>query len=852
LPNAALTAITALALICAVPGRALAQAGPLPVVGLPATSIVDVEDASAIQVNPAAMLRLSGPNFVYHGTFAAEMGAQTAVPGSAFWLALPLGPTAALGFGYQEIPKVGLAWPRDPAEEVLMDRFTISFAGGDRAFSTATSVHFIGSDNDDVLRSLTSWDMGLQASPMPYVQFGATLTDFTEPRLKGDRRAKRLQAPLQARLGLGIRPGTDRLTLAGEALMRDDGDDNPYAGARGSVRIELPEGLHLRGGVDIDQDESFSASVTVGFDLANLGVAGGTFLRDEGDGKARSDAVSITVRASAERYPALFGPSAGLVELSLSGSLPERRRPGLFSAGSGPTLPGTLLLLDRMRQDPDVGGVLLRIHGLAIGFAQAQEIRSALDRLRAAGKKVLAHVTTADHKGYLIASAADEVRMHPGGSLMLLGLSTSHSFIAKGLSRIGVEADFIRIGKWKTAPDALTREDMSEAHREAENALLDAAFAGLVSGIATGRGKSEADVRTWIDEGPYDSSFAKEKGLVDAVGHWDEWREQLIDDAGHRILTDYGERRPHVRQWGKIRRIAIIHVDGAITSGEDQSLPLVGTHTSGAATLGRALDGAREDDSVVAVVLRVNSPGGSATASETIYRHAKLLADEKPLIISMGNVAASGGYYIAAAGHHILADPGTITGSIGIFAGKINLRGLWDLLSIRRETLKRGKRADILSSDRAFTEEEKAVLLDRLTRSYKLFTSRVAEGRKMSQEEVDTVAQGRVWIGSDAKERKLVDQLGGLLEAIEEARTRAGLEEGDSVEIVELPRSSFLPAIVGKVQAMVSDSPDPSLVGLFPPIVDLPPELHALWPLISGQFAAGEPLFLMDPIVEVQ
>jgi len=836
------------ALLAVLPGLARAQAPPSRGVALPAASVADVADATAVSVNPAGLLRLTGWGLAYQYSglrFADRRGVPA---GHGLWLGLPLGRSVALGIGHER--RGGAVLPEEfSAEQADLHRTTLSMAAGRKRLSVGANWHLVAA-SDDELETFSTWEAGLQAAPWRWLAVGARVEDLAGPDVE-DRDGT---VPLgrQWELGLAVRPGTERVTLGGTlaaAEPTEGGDLLALSRAGGFLELVPLEGLRARVGAWVDADGHPAGSVLLGLDFARAGVTAGMFAGQGDDDRLVADGTALSLRLSGDHYAPLVRGKPKLAEVRLADSLPELRRPLLpFLPAGGPTFKGVLRLLERVRDDPDVGGVLLRIDRLRLNLPQAQELRAALDAIKGAGKKVLVHLTEPDHRVYLAVAGADELRIHPVSGLYLIGIRVSFSYYAKTLERLGIRGDFVAIGKYKSSPDAFTRDSMGEAQREAETALLDSVYADVVGAIASGRGKTEEQVRAWIEDGPYEAGRAVEAGLVDGTAHYEDWKKEL-SESGKRFIKRLGARTRRRPRWSPLPRIAVVHVDGAITGGEGRQSPFWG-RSAGARSITRALDAARKDGSVKAVVLRIDSPGGSATASETIHRAASRLAEDKPVVASLANVAASGGYYVAAAAHHVVADPATVTGSIGIFAGKFDLAGLWKLLSLNKETLKRGSRADILSFDRGFTEEERKAIEANLRAGYEMFLRRVAEGRKLERDRVHEVAQGRIWSGRQAQAQGLVDTVGGFSEALAEAKRRAGLEEDEEVRVVTFTGAKGgLPGLSGAVGGVVDDAvgralprPDPATARA----------LGVLWPLLAGAFKNGEPLFLVDPLVQVE
>jgi protease-4 len=371
-----------------------------------------------------------------------------------------------------------------------------------------------------------------------------------------------------------------------------------------------------------------------------------------------------------------------------------------------------------------------------------------------------------------------------------------------------VQAQFEGVGKYKNAPNQFTETGFTEAHREQMEALIDSVYQQYVAGIATSRGKTPEQVQAIVNAGPYEGREALQAGLVDELLYEDEIEERLKAERvtpGHYVRTSKGfslDGKP---------KVALVYAVGEIIGGESQSGPL-GSEMAGSDTVAGAIRDARKDDSIRAIILRVDSPGGSGTASDVIWREVVLARKSKPVVVSMGDLAASGGYYIAMGSDAIVAQPSTITGSIGVFGGKFSLRGLYDKIGVSKEILSRGDRAAMFSEYRPWTEDERTRIREMMVSFYEDFVGKVAEGRKKTYEDVDAVAQGRVWTGAEALRHGLVDRLGGIDVALAVAKEKAQIAASQEVSLVILPeRKGFLDLLLehqeeGAMGALPSDA----------------------------------------------
>ena len=448
------------------------------------------------------------------------------------------------------------------------------------------------------------------------------------------------------------------------------------------------------------------------------------------------------------------------------------------------------------RTDPSVAGLGLHIRDAAFGLAKAQELRRQIAALNGAGKPVHCYLETAGEGGngtleYYLASSCDSIALAPAGEINLLGLFADSPFLRGGLEKLKIEPSFLTAGEFKSAAEIFTQVRHSPAAKVALDALLDSFFSQIVDGIAVARKSDAATVRSWVDSAPLSAAEALERGLVDELAYPDEFRarlEQLAGgDATQIDFLDYARGASAREPRGK--RVAVLFAQGVIVRGGGGSDSFMSQRLLGSSDVASELQGLAEDDSVVAVVLRIDSPGGSALASDLILREVEQLRAKKPVIVSMSDVAASGGYYIAARATRIVAEPATITGSIGVVSGKLATgRFQEELLGITHDPLQRGANADLFSSLKPFDGRQTALLGRRVNEIYGRFLDHVAAGRKLTRGAVEEVAAGRVWTGADALAVGLVDELGGLDRAVELARESAGVDDAEKLGLVYLPK----------------------------------------------------------------
>ncbi len=493
-----------------------------------------------------------------------------------------------------------------------------------------------------------------------------------------------------------------------------------------------------------------------------------------------------------ERQPQV--PDTATIVMNLQGDIAEKPAPEIpipfFEQKEQPTVAEVWMDFRKAAADSRVKAILLEPRGLSIGWARLEELHRDLLDFRKSGKPVYAFLRNPSGREYYLATAADRVYMSQEDILDVKGLAVEGLYLKGTLDKIGVKADVIHAGKYKDAGDIFTQTGMSPQTREVLNDVLDQYYGDLVSVVAQGRKKSPEAVRALIDQGPFTATTALSAGLIDGIHYEDQVREELRRKIGGSKLQTIS-----VQNYTKVsrqsaglhggKRIAIIAGAGAITSGLPGPFADAGIS---APTFTRLLRDIGNDVSIRGVILRIDSPGGEVLASDDILHAAKELSRKKPLVISMGDTAASGGYYMAVTGDPILAYPDTLTGSIGVIWAKFNLHGLYDKIGIQKDLLSRGRFADLYSDYAPMTDAQRQKITAQIDSFYSGFVSRVASGRKKPVSVIEPLAQGRVWTGAQARGNGLVDELGGLDRALAMVRQRAGMKPNENVTIVTYPR----------------------------------------------------------------
>jgi len=810
-------------------------------------STADIDGPLSVALNPAGLsfqnglgftlihtgMRLPWTDTSFTGTTASHgdgIGLFTGnriLPG---WLA-PLGLSIGSGFGVQFIYQE----PGASTQPLLGQHLRISAGVSIRRnnwFSLGTVVHTtLGVDRD--IQGFFAQDLGLMLRPSNWLALGFTVKNLFSTDY--DNRV----VPRILQVGFALRPLLhDRFVISSDVFI-SSGSAPEF---RHRLEFEPVGGLVL--GASFTHSilfNDFSIGTFLALRFGNTQVEGVGSLRSSG-GNTSFHNLTTAISFSTETKRSLFRTGNLMPLVDIGGAMPERDRSISPRAGQ-PVFLNAIMKLDQIARDSKVNAILLRIGGLGCGLAKVQELRAALLRIKKSGKKIFVYMISGSMKGYYLASVADKIFLHPAGTVWLRGLASSRLFYADALKKIGVKAQFVKIGKYKNYPNQFTNNGWTPAHKEATKVLLDDLYGQLVNALAVARKKKPAEVKKWFEEGLYPSKSAKKSGLVDDVFYWGEIEKRIVQHAKKRFRLDVGymrRKRKPVR-WRGYQQIAVIHVDGSIVSGRSLDDPFFGVHLAGAGTIVRMLEKARFDSRVRAVVLRINSPGGEVLASDVIWRYVDLLNRRKPVVVSMGDVAASGGYYIAAPAREIIASKATVTGSIGIFAGKFDFSGLLAKLGVHHKVIKRGETADLFSPYKPYSKKQHKRLRFYIESSYKTFLQKVSKGQSLKLEKVKKVALGRVWSGTRAKKHGLVTRIGGLWLAIRRAKILAGMDANQKVDLLSLPRrvswhlsiqlpsistksaavpANYLAAILGRWKSMISRFQRLSLWAIEPLTID--------------------------------
>jgi protease IV len=749
---------------------------------LPATPLAGEHDARVVVANPGGLALVRGRELAL--ALDAEDPEVSTGAGQglgAFW---------ARSIGGRWLPRLGigvsLEWLRPSRGQLVLDpgkpfRATLGVAAplGPSAGVGAAWHHFHG---DGVLGGVDALDLGLSLRLGSTLAGGVVVRDVATSAIGGLAVERRYEAEAVVRpfgtdafeAGLGGRIGEVRGDVDGwirTSLRVTRGVVLLGALERRELRVIADTGIgpQERGGRDV--------RATLGIELS-LGAYGVTSLvtglRDEA-GKNHALGTTTVLRASSLGAPSLLETPDHIERVDLAGAIGVRE------------LTALVMRLRAIARDPSAKAVVVTFDGVTAGWAALEELRDELVRVRGAGKQLFAYMVSGTSRDYYVATAAHKIYIDPAGGVRLLGMTGTTMYFRGAFEQFGVKPQFEKIAEYKSAPEQFTEIGPTAIAARMRNDLFDSLWDRWVATVAEARHLSKRQVIALVDGGPYTGGdLAGDPRLVDAVAGPDKVSQLITSEIGQ-ILSIASPARERPERWER-PGIAVVYVDGDITDGTSQKIPVVGESLAGGQTLVDAVVAARNDPRVGAIILRIDSPGGSALASELIAREVFATRGVKPILCSMSNLAASGGYFVAAGCDLIFAEPMTITGSIGIFYGKFDIGGLARKLGVTTETFNRGKRADLESMFRPYTDEERAVLKDKLRYMYGRFVGAVAEGRGMKRPDVDAVGRGHVWTGEQAMPIKLVDRFGGLADAIDEARRQLGLGAAAKIQLIELPK----------------------------------------------------------------
>jgi protease-4 len=758
---------------------AAARPTPLPAYG---RSTAGTDDSTALVLNPANLAFLPAAELRWTSRYLDE---DALVPwqGHAFSFALPLPFAMSTGLRLDLVdpPSSLAAWSVPFRANYQWLTWALAFRTSDRS-SFGLSYKRSFSQNRNVAR-IDAWTAGFSYRPAEMFGISLAAHDIGSPE---SRSGKPLDASYD--VALAIRPlGTRMLELGleGSYVTQAAG----YWVPRATLGIDIPDLGRLHGEFSlVDPAEKVARREWLGAALMDFNFNGYSGAMELSAGSVFGNALGASSKGQAHENLAVDVAFKSYREPYASETRVYALR---IRMESTPDTRQHVALLRRLwaiaENEPTVGAVVLELRAApANSLAHVQELRDAIHQLRVHGKQVVCHLEDADGGALYACSAANRILMNPGGGLRFAGLKARYLYYKTLLDNLGVRADFVRIGAHKSAPEAFTRDSASEISREDKIDLLRQFEWQFTLGVAAGRHIDPVQLRERIARGPFIAEEAKQAGLVDELVFDDEVERSVGKLLGAEIALRDDKRVPRApKTFGATRGIALVYVDGDMVDGRSQTIPLLGMKLVGSYTIADTIKKARENPMVGAVVLRIESGGGSALAADVIWRQVELTTKVKPVIVSMGSAAASAAYYISAPATRIYANPLSITGSIGVFYGKADVAELLRKIGVTVEVYKTAPRADGESIYRPFTPEEHKELEHKVSQFYEQFLARVSAGRKLKRDAVDAVGQGRVWSGEQALPRHLVDELGGLRQALAEARRLADLP--DYAPVVELP-----------------------------------------------------------------
>lgn len=816
-------------------GRGSPERGPqrLPAFG---RSIVSVEDDTAVTTNPANLAFLPGPELRWQGNYLDE-AAKVPGQGHAFLLGFPF-PLIDAGTALRfELINPPTHTESTQAEDYQWLTWGLGVGAGSSAIGASIQRTYSG---DRSLNRLISWSLGVTWRPLNALGFAFVANHLNAPRNDSVGFMDRTYD-----FGVALRPAGSRLLELG-LEGRYVNAPREFWVPRGTLGLDVPplgrivadlavsDPLERTGPLVWQASAGLSVSLNGPTASTEL-VAGTTFGSRLGEGTEYEAHHNLYHEVALRTWREPVGPNVPrfAVRVRLEGT-PDAR-------GHVALLRQLWALAERER---GVDAVVLEMKAPPVSsLAQAQELRDAIRYLRLRGKRVLCHLDDGRGTTLYVCAMANRIVVQPATTLRFAGLRTRHFYYQDLLSKLGIRADFVRIGEHKSAPESYTRTGASDTARADTIDLLQQYERHIMGGIAAGRRLSVEQARDRVKTGPFLPHEAKRAGFIDGSAFDDQLKDQVESLVGRPTqlvkAADVAPRAPE--RFEAMGRIALVYADGQIVDGYSRHLPFIGGDLVGSYTLAETLAAVREDENIGVVVLRIDSPGGSATAADVMWRELQLTARVKPVVVSMGSVAASGGYYIAAPATRIFASPLTITGSIGVYVGKADVSELLGRLGVNVEVYKTTPRADGNSIYRPFTPDERAELSRKIGQYYHIFLTRVADGRKLSREQADKAGQGRVWTGEQAQELKLVDEVGGLRQALEYARRIAHLPP--HAPIVELPerKTTILGRILGLEGIRAGRQP-----------IALPAQLEelvaAMAPFVI--YPNDQPLALMD-LVEI-
>jgi protease-4 len=646
-------------------------------------------------------------------------------------------------------------------------------------FSISPTLNFGGSyryfrEGPGLYHKRHFWNIGFGTQRLGSFAFGAVFSNVNRGKVDGDKTA------VEQRYSMGYRPIGQVLTLSADIFMSSR-DNLSKADVLYHAECNPTEGLYLNGLVDSDGNYEIGVRANL---LKYLVGSQSHF-----DKHGHNERTTVYLGASNMRQPSLIGERTRRLDLSISGGVSENPPQPVFGRRETSFL-SLISTLYRAADDPSISTLKLDLSRLSLGMGRAQELRDAMKYFRSHGKRVICHLSTPNNIGYFVACVADSILIPPVSELQLVGLRAELTFWAGTLEKLGARVEILRIGDYKSAAESLTRESSTEENRAQVNRLLDDWYGQFVAAIAEGRHLSVDSVRALVDRGPFTSKEAVACGLVDGLSYQDQMIQSYFQGLPGISFKQYVKDTLVNDSWRPVPVIAVVVADGEILPDGESGWNDNSSNVRPTA-MARTFERIRTDRRIKGIVLRIDSPGGWALAGEDIHRTTSCAAETRPMVVSMANMAASGGYYIATPAHRVFVNPATATGSIGIYGGKADLSGLYEKINLGKELYTRGRYAGMLTNLRPFTEDERTKYMSHLQAFYDHFVDLVAASRGLSTDSVDALSRGRVWTGREAVACGLADQIGGVRAAIEYLASNLQLDKY-SIEVFPQKRPWFV------------------------------------------------------------
>ncbi len=761
------TAVAAAALVVFVGSSVCSQRVPFPEGVFYYKPAASVFGAEAAWVNPAGLSRYGASSFQFMGDCADEKYFKS-------WGAVVNRDQLAVAYRNLDNPD-GTNYHESLIGAGMALAGKLHFGGSYRYFKKAP----------DVYNKRHFWNIGFMGQGRGSLSWAAVFSNLNRGKIEGER------TETEQRYSLSYRPLGKVATFSVDMFLstktRLSNADYVY-----HLEVAPRRGLYVEGYVDSDQNFRIGVRVNLSQDF----VGSQSSFQKDGDHLR----TTLYLGATSLKGPSMLSSSRRRLAVSLSGKLrenPPRPRFGLQET-SFITL---LTTIYRAAEDPSIGELVMSLKGLSLGFGQAQELREALMYFRSTGKTVVCHLSYPNNIAYFVASAANTILIPPVSQLNLVGLRVELSFYAGTLEKLGIKADVLRIGDYKTAAERFTEKAATEQNQQQINRMLDDIYDQFVAATAEGRGISSDSVRRVIDNGPYTSAEAMEYGLVDGLSYRDRLARDFLSGLPEVSFKRYLGDTLLNDGWPAEPELALVVAEGEVVTNAGRLSPFGAGDKVTPASMECAFKRVAKQPQVKGVIFRISSPGGLALAGDKIYHSAHEAAESKPLVVSMSNVAASAAYYVAMPSARLFANPGTITGSIGIYGGKVDMSGLYKKIDLGKELYTRGKFAGMLSTVRPFTPEEREKYYSQMKAFYDHFIQLVSANRSLSADSVEALSRGRVWTGREALSNGLVDELGGLKQSLDYTASRLGLKNyriavyPEKRPLFILPGSSIVKAI---------------------------------------------------------